>query len=59
MSENNEKEVKPIITYFKRADKGSNKIIIPKPIIESWGNEFNMEIYNNKIVLIPYKKEEK
>lgn len=50
------KEKKPIITYMKRADKGVNKIIIPKAIIESWGNEFLMEVYDDKIVLVPISK---
>ena len=49
-------EKKPIITYMKRADKGVNKIIIPKAIIESWGNEFLMEVYDDKIVLVPISK---
>lgn len=47
---------KPIVTYCKRADKALNKIIIPKAFIESWGNEFLMEVYENKIVLIPTSK---
>ena len=50
------KDKKPIITYHKKADKGVNKIIIPKAIIESWGNEFIMEVYEDKMVLIPLSK---
>ncbi len=47
---------KPILVYQKKADKTTNKMIIPKVIIEQWGNEFYMEIYSNKIVLIPIKE---
>lgn len=47
---------KPILVYQKNADKSTNKMIIPKAIIEQWGNQFYMEIYQNKIVLKPIKK---
>lgn len=50
---------KPILVYQKNADKSTNKMIIPKAIIEQWGNQFYMEIYQNKIVLKPIKKENK
>ena len=50
---------KPIITYQKNADKTTNKMIIPKAIIQQWGNQFEMEIYADKIVLKPIKKQEK
>ena len=49
---------KPILVYFKKADKTTNKMIIPKALIEKWGNEFYMEIYENKIILKPIKKGE-
>lgn len=49
---------KPILVYQKNADKTTNKMIIPKAIIEQWGNRFYMEIYNDKIVLKPIKKGE-
>lgn len=49
---------KPIIKMQKNADKTTNKIIIPKAIIEQWGNQFIMEIYSDKIVLVPMKKGE-
>jgi hypothetical protein len=47
---------KPILVYQKNADKTTNKMIIPKAIIEQWGNEFYMEIYQNKIILKPINK---
>lgn len=49
---------KPILVYQKNADKTTNKMIIPKAIVEQWGNEFYMEIYNDYIKLIPVKKGE-
>lgn len=48
---------KPIITYYKTAEKKTNKMRIPKVIIENWGNDFYMEIYENHIKLIPIRKE--
>lgn len=50
---------KPILVYQKNADKTTNKMIIPKAIIEQWGNKFYMEIYQDKIVLKPIKKNRK
>lgn len=47
---------KPILVFQKNADKTTNKMIIPKAIIQQWGNQFLMEIYNDKIILIPIKK---
>lgn len=49
---------KPTLVFQKNADKGMNKILIPKFIIEQWGREFYMEIYEDKIVLKPIKKGE-
>lgn len=48
---------KPIMVFEKNADKALNKIIIPKAIIQQWGNKFYMEVYKDKIVLKPVKKE--
>ena len=49
---------KPILVYQKNADKTTNKMIIPKSIIEQWGNQFYMEIYKDKLILKPVKKGE-
>lgn len=46
----------PIMRFQKNAEKGTNKIRIPKVIIEKWGNQFYMEIYKDHIKLIPIKK---
>ena len=47
---------KPIMVLQKNADKTTNKMIIPKAIIQQWGNQYYMEIYSDKIVLIPVGK---
>lgn len=44
---------KPILVYQKNADKSTNKMIIPQAIINKWGNQFYMEIYEDKIILRP------
>lgn len=49
---------KPILVYQKNADRTTNKMIIPKAIIEQWGNQFYMEVYSDKIILKPIKKEQ-
>lgn len=49
---------RPILVYQKNADKTTNKMIIPKAIVEQWGYKFYMEIYEDKIVLKPIKKGE-
>lgn len=48
---------KPILTYQKNVDKTSNKMIIPKKIVEQWGTQFYMEVYQDYIKLVPVKKE--
>lgn len=47
---------KPIAKILKKADKTTNKITIPKMIIQQWGNEFMMEIYSDKITLTPIEQ---
>ena len=42
--EKKKKELPEVITKFKRADEGVNKIIIPKYIIDNFDREFIMEI---------------
>lgn len=48
----------PIMIFQKNADKEKNRIIIPKAIIQQWGNQFYMEIFQDKIILKPMKKGE-
>ena len=40
----------------KNVEKGTNKILLPKKVVEKFGMYFYMEIYDDKIVLIPIKK---
>lgn len=49
---------KPLMIFQKNADNERNRVIIPKQFIEKWGKTFSMEIYPDKIVLIPIKKGE-
>ena len=42
----------------KNAEKKANKIRLPKKFIDKMGQEFYMEIYEDKIVLVPKKKGE-
>lgn len=47
---------KPILILQKNAEKSMNKVVIPKAFVTKWGNEFYMEVYADKIVLVPVKK---
>ena len=45
-----------LIRMFKRADVDKNRIIIPKAVIEKYGREFYLEIYEDGTMkLIPIK----
>lgn len=54
--ENNQE--KPLLIYQRNADKTLNKIVVPKAFVEKYGYEFSMEVYKDKIILIPIKKGE-
>jgi hypothetical protein len=58
LSKGGMKMEKPILVFQKHADKTTNKMIIPKAVVQNWGYDFYMEIYNDKIVLKPIKKGE-
>ena len=47
---------KPVMVLQKNIENNTNKVRSPKPIVEQWGKEFYMEIYEDKIVLRPVKK---
>lgn len=54
-----EKEPKVLFTFMKRADKQLNRILIPKFIIDTYGRDFYLKIYDDgSMMLIPKKKEE-
>lgn len=50
---------KPILIFKKNAEKSKNKIIIPQFCINKFGNEFYLEVYEDKMILIPIKKGDK
>ena len=45
-----------ILKFLKKLDC-RNCINLPKVVVEQFGREYYMEIYDNKIVLIPKGKE--
>ena len=49
---------KPVVLQ-KNADKRRNRIIIPNFFIKKYGNVFYMNIFKNKIELIPIGNKEK
>ena len=45
-----------ILRFMKRADKERNRIIIPKFIIDKYGRDFYLEVYQDGTMkLIPVK----
>ena len=47
---------KPVMVLQKNIENNTNKVRILKPIVEQWGKQFYMEIYEDKIVLKPIKR---
>lgn len=51
--------MKKLFTFMKHADKEKNRIIIPKFIIDKYGRDFYLEIYDDETIkLVPIKKGE-
>jgi len=51
--------MQPILRFMKHADKDKNRIILPKTIIDKYGHDFYLEIYEDGTMkLIPIKKGE-
>ena len=50
---------KPTLIYQKNADKVMNRIIIPKVFIDKFGRNFYLEMYEDKLIIRPVRKEEK
>lgn len=46
-----------LMKLIKKLDT-RNTILLPKKVIEKFGREYSMEIYEDKIILIPVKKGE-
>ena len=54
--EGGKRGLKMLVRYMKRADKEHNRIIIPKFIIDKFGSEFYLEVYEDGTMkLIPIK----
>ena len=49
-------ENQPILIYQKNVDKTLNRILMPKKVIEMFGRNFYMKVYQNKIILEPINK---
>ena len=47
-------EEKPLFVVIKNADKTTNKIIIPKSVIDTLGRTYQLEVYSDKLVLLPF-----
>ena len=47
---------KPVMVFQKNVESNTNKMRLPKAIVEQWGKQFYMEIYQDKIILKPIKK---
>lgn len=47
---------KPILRFYKKAESSQNKIVIPKIAVEKFGREFYLEVHEDKIILIPIKR---
>lgn len=49
---------KPTLIYQKNVENNTNKIRLPHDVVEQWGRQYFMEIYEDKIILKPIKKGE-
>lgn len=52
-----EKIKMPLFIFQKKAEANTSRIIIPKFFIKEHGFYYRMEVYEDKIILIPNKKE--
>lgn len=51
--------MEPILKFLKHADKLKNRIILPKMIVDKYGYDFYLEVYEDGTMkLIPVKKGE-
>lgn len=49
----------PTLILYKKASELKNQLAIPKSFTEVWGKEFYMEVYYDKIILKPKRKDNK
>lgn len=50
---------KPTLVLQKNAEQTTNKIRIPKKVVEELGSQFCMEVYEKEIILKPLEKKGK
>ena len=50
---------KPILIYRKNAETNTNKLRLPKAVIDKMGKNFYLEVFEDKMILKPMKKENK
>jgi bifunctional DNA-binding transcriptional regulator/antitoxin component of YhaV-PrlF toxin-antitoxin module len=46
-----------IILKFQKHVDSNNRIVIPDAVVKALGNDFYLEYYKDKVILIPIKKE--
>lgn len=46
----------PIYRFFKKTQGRLNYIYLPKFVVEKFGNQYYMEVYEDKIILLPYPR---
>ena len=52
-----EQEPKMLFRFMKRADKQLNRVLIPKFVIDNFGRDFYLDVYEDGTMkLIPIKK---
>lgn len=49
----------PILRFFKRIMRSKSFLYIPKEIINTFGYDYYLEVYSDRIELRPYKKNNK
>ena len=62
MNEETKKEPTVLLRFMKRADKRLNRILIPKFIIDNYGQDFYLDVYSDgtmKLTPIKYSKDKK
>lgn len=51
--------MKTLFTFYKKADKTMNRILLPKFIIEKYGREFYLDIMEDETIILRPKNKNK
>lgn len=51
-------EEKQIMSFKKKLDKVHQRLLIPKFFVDKYGEYYNLNVYKNKIEIIPITEEE-